>query len=60
MTTEITRIIKGFKEFSEDPYQDTINFLKEYLEVEESDEALFELGKALFFQGDYEESMKYL
>ena len=60
MTTEITAIIKGFKEFSEDPYQDTINFLEEYLEVEESDEALFELGKALFFKGDHDESVKCL
>ena len=60
MTTEITEIIKGFKQYSENPYKDTINFLKEYLEVEESSEAYFELGKALFFNGDYDESIECL
>ena len=60
MTTEITRIINGFKQFSENPYLDSINFLKEYIEVEPSSEAFFELGKALFFNDDYDESVKYL
>ena len=60
MTTEITKIIKGFKNFSETPYDDSIKFLKEYLEVEENDEAFFELGKALFFKGNYNESIRYL
>ena len=39
MTTEITKILSGFKQFSENPYQDSINFLKEYIEVEPSSEA---------------------
>ena len=60
MTTEITKIINGFKQFSENPYLDTINFLREYIEVEESSEAFFELGKALFFTKDYDESIEYL
>lgn len=60
MTTEITTIIKGFKQFSENPYLDTINFLKEYIEVEPSSEAFFELGKALFFNEEYDESVRYL
>ena len=60
MTTEITKIIRGFKKFSENPYLDTINFLREYVEVEASSEAFFELGKALFFTEDHEESIKYL
>ena len=60
MTTEITKILSGFKQFSENPYQDSINFLKEYIEVEPSSEAYFELGKALFLNGDYDESIQYL
>lgn len=60
MTTEITRIIKGFKEFSENPYLDTINFLRDYLEVEQTSEAFFELGKALFFNEDWDESIECL
>ena len=60
MTTEITKIIEGFKQFSENPYLDSINFLREYIEVEPSSEAFFELGKALFFNGDYEESIASL
>ena len=60
MTTEITKIIEGFKHFSENHYLDSINFLREYIEVEPSSEAFFELGKALFFNGDYEESIAYL
>lgn len=60
MTTEITRILEGFKEFSETPYEDSIRFLKEYLEVEPDSEAFFELGKALFLNGDYDESIMYL
>ena len=60
MTTEITKILSGFKQFSENPYQDSIKFLKEYIEVEPSDEAYFELGKALFLNGDYDESIQYL
>ena len=60
MTTEITKIINGFKQFSENPYLDTINFLREYIKVEPSDEAFFELGKALFFNEDYGESIKCL
>lgn len=61
MTTKITEIIKGFKQFSETPYEDSIKFLKEYLEVEpENKEAIFELGKALFFSENYDESIKYL
>lgn len=50
MTTEITKIIEGFYEFSENPYIDTIKFLEEYLEVDpKNPQAIFELGKALFF-----------
>ena len=60
MSTEITKILSGFKQFSENPYQDSINFLKEYIEVEPSSEAYFELGKALFLNGDYDESIHYL
>ena len=60
MTTEITKIISGFKKFSENPYLDTINFLREYIEVEPSSEAFFELGKALFFNDDYDESIRCL
>ena len=60
MTTEITRIIEGFKEFSETPYEDSIRFLNEYIEVEPTDEAFFELGKALFLNEDYDESIRYL
>ena len=60
MTTEITKIIEGFKQFSENPYLDSINFLREYIEVEPSSEAFFELGKALFFNGNYEESITSL
>ncbi len=60
MTTEITEIIKGFKQFSENPYSDTINFLREYIEVEPSGEAFFELGKALFFNEEYDESIEWL
>ena len=60
MTTEITNILKGFKEFSETPYEDSIKFLTEYIEVEPSQEAFFELGKALFFNEDYDESIEYL
>ena len=60
MTTEITNIINGFKQFSENPYLDSIKFLREYIEVEPSSEAFFELGKALFFNKDYDESIKCL
>lgn len=60
MTTEITNILNGFKQFSENPYLDSIKFLREYIEVEPSSEAFFELGKALFFNGDYDESINYL
>ena len=60
MTTEITKILEGFKHFSENPYEDSINFLKEYIEVEPSSKAFFELGKALFLNGEYEESVKTL
>ena len=60
MTTEITEILKGYNEFSEDPYADSIKFLREYIEVEPSSEAFFELGKALFFNEDYDESIEYL
>jgi len=61
MTTEITTILKGFKEFSQTHYEDSIKFLKEYLEVEpENNEALFELGKVLFLNGNYNESIEYL
>ena len=60
MTTEITKILSGFKQFSENPYHDSINFLKEYIKVEPSSEAYFELGKALFLNGDYDESIHYL
>ena len=60
MTTEITKILNGFKQFSETPYEDSIKFLKEYLDVEQSDEAFFELGKALFLNEDYDESIEYL
>jgi tetratricopeptide (TPR) repeat protein len=60
MTTEITEILNGFKEFSENPYLDSIRFLKEYIEVEPSKEAFFELGKALFFNEEYSESIRYL
>jgi tetratricopeptide (TPR) repeat protein len=60
MTTEITKIIEGFKQFSENSYLDSINFLREYIEVEPSSEAFFELGKALFFNENYEESITYL
>ena len=60
MTTEITKIINGFKEFSENPYVDSINFLNEYIEVEPSSEAFFELGKALFFNEEYDKSIEYL
>ena len=60
MTTEITEILKGFKKFSENPYSDAIKFLKDYIEVEPTDEAHFELGKALFLNDEYDESIKYL
>ena len=60
MTTEITKILNGFKKFSENPYSDAIKFLKEYIEVEPTDEAYFELGKALFFNDEYDESIRYL
>ena len=60
MTTEITRILNGFKQFSENPYEDSINFLREYIEVEPSSEAFFKLGKALFFNEEYDESIEYL
>ncbi|MEE1337259.1 tetratricopeptide repeat protein, partial [Methanobrevibacter sp.] len=60
MTTEITKILNGFKKFSENPYSDAIKFLKEYIEVEPTDEAYFELGKALFLNDEYDESIKYL
>lgn len=60
MTTEITRIINGFKQFSETPYVDSINFLKDYIEVEQTDEAFFELGKALFFNEEYGEAIECL
>lgn len=60
MTTEITKILNGFKEFSENPYEDSIKFLREYVEVEPSSEAFFELGKALFLNGEYSESIKSL
>ena len=60
MTTEITKILQGFKQFSENPYLDSINFLKEYIEVEPSSEAFFELGKALFFNEEYDESIRCL
>lgn len=60
MTTEITKILVGFKKFSENPHEDCIKFLKEYIEVEPSQEAYFELGKALFLNGDYEESIRRL
>ena len=60
MTTEITKILNGFKQFSETPYEDSIKFLKEYLDMEKSDEAFFELGKALFLNEDYDESIEYL
>ena len=60
MTTEITEILNGFKQFSENPYSDAIKFLKEYIEVEPTDEAYLELGKALFFNEEYDESISYL
>ncbi|WP_292885822.1 lipopolysaccharide assembly protein LapB [Methanobrevibacter sp. UBA212] len=60
MTTEITKILNGFKKFSENPYSDAIKFLKDYIEVEPTDEAHFELGKALFLNDEYDESIKYL
>lgn len=61
MTTKITKIIDGFHEFSEYPYEDTIKFLEEYLEVDpENSQAIFELGKALFFIKDYDRSIEYL
>ena len=60
MTTEITKILKGFKKFSENPYSDAIKFLKDYIEVEPTDEAHFELGKALFLNDEYDESIRYL
>ena len=60
MTTEITKILNGFKKFSENPYSDAIKFLKEYIEVEPTDEAYFELGKALFLNDEYDESIRYL
>ncbi|MBE6501267.1 MAG: hypothetical protein E7Z79_02370 [Methanobrevibacter thaueri] len=60
MTTEITEILNGFKKFSENPYSDAIKFLKEYIEVEPTDEAYFELGKALFLNDEYDESIRYL
>ena len=52
MTTEITKILEGFKKYSENPYLDSINFLRDYIEVEPSSAAFFELGKALFFNGE--------
>ena len=55
MTTEITKILNGFKKFSENPYSDAIKFLKDYIEVEPTDEAHFELGKALFLNDEYDE-----
>ena len=60
MTTEITKILNGFKKFSENPYSDAIKFLKDYIEVEPTDEAHFELGKALFLNDEYDESIRYL
>lgn len=60
MTTEITNILNGFKEFSENPNEDSIKFLREYIEVEPSSEAFFELGKALFLNGEYTESIRTL
>ena len=60
MTTEITEILNGFKKFSENPYSDAIKFLKDYIEVEPTDEAYFELGKALFLNDEYDESIRYL
>ena len=60
MTTEITNILNGFKQFSENPYEDSIKFLRDYIEVEPSKEAFFELGKALFFNEEYDESIEYL
>jgi len=60
MTTEITKILNGFKKFSENPYSDAIKFLKDYIEVEPTDEAHFELGKALFLNDEYDMSIKYL
>ena len=60
MTTEITNILEGFKQFSENPYEDSVKFLREYVEVEPSSEAFFELGKALFLNGEYSESIKSL
>ena len=60
MTTEITKILEGFKQFSENPYEDSVKFLREYIEVEPSSEAFFELGKALFLNGDYGESINSL
>ena len=60
MTTEITEILNGFKKFSENPYSDAIKFLKDYSEVEPTDEAYFELGKALFLNDEYDESIRYL
>ena len=60
MTTEITKILEGFKQYSENPYLDSINFLREYIEVDPSSEAFFELGKALFFNGKYSESINCL
>lgn len=60
MTTEITKILEGFKKYSENPYLDSINFLRDYIEVDPSSEAFFELGKALFFNGEYLESIKHL
>ena len=60
MTTEITKILEGFKKFSENPAKDSIKFLRQYIEFEPSEEACFELGKALFLNGDYEESIRWL
>ena len=60
MTTEITEILNGFKKFSENPYSDAIKFLKDYIEVEPTDETHFELGKALFLNDEYDESIRYL
>ena len=60
MTTEIIKILDGFKQFSDNPYEDSIKFLRAHIEVEHSSEAFFELGKALFLNRKYEKSVKNL
>ena len=47
MTTEITKILNGFKQFSETPYLDSINFLKEYIETEPGEIREIETDKVL-------------